>query len=117
MKNHKVVDELIQKLSTLGYERCVELFNTWREYVEECRECVDFDKNDYYEEDGSPSISKVAECVEVEFRFTQEHKYPEDVIGIDYSEEEIDAYDNMTDVEISNYIDKGISKFLKEYKK
>lgn len=72
-------------------------------------------KKDYYEEDGSPSIFKVAECVEDEFRFTKEHKYPEDVIGEDCSEEEMESYDKMDDLEISKYIELGIKKFVNEH--
>jgi len=115
MRNQKVVNSLIQKISTLGYERCVELFNTWDEYVKDCSESDSFERKDYYEEDGTPSVSKIAESVEDEYRFTKEHMYPEDVIGEDCSEEEQDSYEYMDDLEISNYVDLGIKKFVNEH--
>lgn len=105
------VGELI---SNTVYNRAIELYNTWTEYVEEMSEENDCcQREEFFEENGTPSINKIAESVGEEFMWPKGHLYPEDVIG-ECSEDESFCYDEMTDEEVDVFVAKGVELFLKE---
>ena len=39
------------------------------------------------------------------------HQYPEDVLGSDYTDEEMDIYDQMTDEDVRKFVNEGIVNF------
>jgi hypothetical protein len=112
MDQYEIYNQTGGLISTTVYNRAVELYNEWDEYVtENFADNDDFDKNDYYEEDSNPSVDKVIEIIGEEFMWPKGHLYPEDVLGDDYTDEEDDCYDRMTDEEIREFVDKGIEQF------
>ena len=72
-------------ISTTVFNRAIEIYNGWDEYVtDNWGEDDDFNKSDFYEEDSSPSIEKIIECVGDEFMWPKMHQYPEDVLPVLY---------------------------------
>ena len=112
MDKYEIYNQTGGLISTTVYNRAVELYNEWDEYVtDNFADKDDFDKNDYYEEDSNPSVDKVIEIIGEEFMWPKMHLYPEDVLGYDYTDEEDDCYDRMTDEEVREFVDKGIEQF------
>ena len=115
MENRELHLKTGSLISNTTYNRALELFEIWDEYIDEqCAENEDFNRTDWYEDDGTPSIDKIVECVGNEFMWPKMHQYPEDVIGIDCSEEVEECYDLMSDEEIREFVDEGIKRFEKE---
>lgn len=103
-------------ISNTVYNRAIELYNTWNIYAEKILEENDcLQRKELFEEDGTPSISKIVESVGEEFMWPKGHLYSEDVIG-DCSEDESFCYDEMTDEEVDVFVTKGIELFLMEKK-
>ena len=99
-------------ISTTVFNRAIEIYKGWDEYVtDNWGEEDDFNKSDYYEEDSCPSIDKIIECVGDEFMWPKMHQYPEDVLGSDYTDEEMDIYDQMTDEDVRRFVNEGIVHF------
>lgn len=118
MKNLVLFNKTGRLISNSVYESAIELLDTWDEYVRDnWQESEDFDRSNFYESDGTPSIDKIVEVIGAVFMWPKMDQYPEDVIGVDCTEEEEECYDKMTDEEIRRFVDEGIRRFEKEKKK
>ena len=112
MENENVYKSTANRIIETGYKRAEDMYSNWTEYVDELELDSDFNKSDFFKEDGTPVYDTILEHLIRDLGMTKMHMYPEDVIGDDASDEENECYSWMDDLEVADLLEEGIKKYL-----
>lgn len=111
-------------IAGISYNREKELYDNWSEYVNYDAKDWGYGgmvisniikENNCYEIENTPSIKVISEIVSYEYSMFKSDYIPEFLRNA--TDEEIDCYDLMTDEEVTDFVEKGIERFINENKK
>ena len=108
-----ILEKMYSTIRQTGYEWAEEVYNNWSEIVEELRESEeDSNESDFIATDSKPNYEAIEEVLWERAIWAKSHQMPEDILGDDYSEEELDSYDLLTDEELADILEVGFKEFL-----
>ena len=98
-------------ISCNAYNRAHDIYSEWYDDLK------DYDTDDLVciNEDFSPQVDQITERVWEELIYMKLDCYPENILGDEISEEELDCYYNMTDDDVRKFIDEGLQRFEKGF--
>ena len=98
-------------ISCNAYNRAHDIYSEWYDNIK------NYDTDDLVcvYEDFTPQVNQITERVWEEFVYMTINLYPENILGDEYSEEELDCYDEMTDDEIKEFVAKGLERFENDF--
>ena len=100
-------------ISNTAFYRANELYSEWIEGQQnyESDDCVCPLAKDY-----PPPFDQIRENVWSEFVYVKLDCYPENILGDEYGNEELDCYNNMTENDVTEFIEKGLDRFESDFK-
>ena len=118
MNEDVIMESLSARIRLTGYQMAADLYENWDEYISELDKSMYSDEEweviSFKNEDGSPSRDVILDQLETKINFAKAHQFSENIIGDDASEDEVDYYDKLTDIEVAELLEEGIELFLDE---
>ena len=104
----EIIERTGSLISDTAYNRAREMYNDWieRQQNYDSDDCICPLAKDY-----PPPFDQIRENVWSELVYVKLDYYPENILGDEYGDEELDCYNKMAEDDVTEFIEKGLERF------